>query len=65
MIKDNVTPHLVVALDWEHVWEDLTDDDRAKSSRAMEVYAAMVDRMDWNIGHVISYLKETGEYVTP
>jgi arylsulfatase A-like enzyme len=62
MIKDNVTPHLVVALDWEHVWEDLTDDDRAKSSRAMEVYAAMVDRMDWNIGHVISYLKETGEY---
>ena len=27
----------------------------------MEVYAAMVDRMDWNIGRVIDYLAETGE----
>src|ERR1700751_1248626 len=27
----------------------------------MEVYAAMVDRMDWNIGRVIDYLTETGE----
>jgi arylsulfatase len=27
----------------------------------MEVYATMVDRMDWNIGRVIDYLAETGE----
>jgi arylsulfatase A-like enzyme len=27
----------------------------------MEVYAGMVDRMDWNIGRVIDYLTETGE----
>jgi arylsulfatase len=27
----------------------------------MEVYAAMVDRMDWNIGRVIDYLADTGE----
>jgi arylsulfatase A-like enzyme len=27
----------------------------------MEVFAAMVDRMDWNIGRVISYLEEAGE----
>src|SRR5581483_6607142 len=27
----------------------------------MEVYAAMVERMDWNIGRVIDYLTETGE----
>ena len=27
----------------------------------MEVYAAMVDRMDHNIGRVIDYLTETGE----
>jgi arylsulfatase A-like enzyme len=62
MIKEDVTPHPVVALDWEHVWEDLSEDDRVKSSRAMEVYAAMVDRMDMNIGRVVSHLKETGEY---
>ncbi|KAH8807309.1 alkaline-phosphatase-like protein [Xylogone sp. PMI_703] len=62
MIKEDVSPHPVVALDWERSWEDLDDDDRVKSCRAMEVYAAMVDRMDWNIGRVISHLKETGEY---
>jgi arylsulfatase len=28
----------------------------------MEVYAGMVDRMDWNIGRIVEYLKETGEY---
>jgi arylsulfatase len=28
----------------------------------MEVYAGMVDRMDWNIGRVVSYLKSTGEF---
>jgi arylsulfatase len=27
----------------------------------MEVYAAMVDRMDWNIGRVVDHLAETGE----
>src|ERR1700759_2489280 len=27
----------------------------------MEVYAAMVDRMDWNIGRVIDYLADSGE----
>ena len=40
----------------------MSDDVREKSARAMEVYAAMVDRMDWNIGKVIEYLKSTGEY---
>lgn len=28
----------------------------------MEVYAAMVERMDWNVGKVVEYLRETGEY---
>ena len=39
----------------------MTADERARSARTMEVYAAMVDRMDWNIGRVIDYLAETGE----
>ena len=42
-------------------WADMTADERALSARSMEVYAAMVDRMDWNIGRVIDYLTETGE----
>lgn len=42
-------------------WADLTADERAISSRKMEIYAAMVDRLDRNVGRVIDYLDETGE----
>jgi arylsulfatase A-like enzyme len=52
--------HPVVA-DGAPEWADMTDDERARSARSMEVYAAMVDRMDWNIGRVIDYLADTGE----
>ncbi|ECE6726614.1 arylsulfatase, partial [Salmonella enterica subsp. enterica] len=38
-----------------------TDEARQKSARIMEVYAAMVDRMDQNIGRVIEHLQNTGE----
>ena len=43
-------------------WEELPQDTRQKSARAMEVYSGMVDRMDWNIARVVSYLKQLGEY---
>lgn len=43
-------------------WDQLDDETRTASARAMEVYAGMVDRMDWNIGRVIEYLKERNEY---
>jgi arylsulfatase A-like enzyme len=39
----------------------MTAEQRASSARAMEIYAAMVDRMDHNIGRVVDYLTETGE----
>lgn len=55
-----VEPHPVVA-DGAPEWADMTDEERAVSARNMEVYAAMVDRMDWNIGRVIDYLDGTGE----
>src|SRR5271168_805537 len=42
----DVVPHPVVA-DSAPEWADMTSDERAFSARAMEVYAAMVDRMDW------------------
>jgi arylsulfatase A-like enzyme len=56
----DVTPHPVVAVGAPE-WADMTDEERALSARSMEVYAAMVERMDWNIGRVIEYLTETGE----
>jgi len=56
----DVNPHPVVA-DSEPEWSDMSADEQALSARSMEVYAAMVDRMDWNVGRVIDYLTETGE----
>ncbi|MGW8316713.1 MAG: arylsulfatase [Bacteroidales bacterium] len=41
-------------------WESLSPDRRKEEIRKMEVYAAMVDRMDQNIGRVIEALAETG-----
>lgn len=58
----DVEAHPVVA-DGAPEWDDMTDDERARSARSMEVYAGMVDRMDWNIGRVVDYLSETGELV--
>jgi arylsulfatase len=56
----DVAAHPVVA-DGAPEWADMTADQRALSARSMEVYAGMVDRMDWNIGRVIDYLGDTGE----
>ncbi|KAL3704783.1 hypothetical protein TMatcc_008455 [Talaromyces marneffei ATCC 18224] len=42
-------------------WTELSDEEKKKSSRAMEVYAAMVDLIDVNIGRVYDYLESTGE----
>lgn len=59
MCPPDVEPHPVVADDTPE-WADMTDEERAVSARTMEVYAAMVDRMDWNIGRVIDYLDNIG-----
>ncbi|MFI8137005.1 arylsulfatase AtsA [Pseudomonas aeruginosa] len=59
LVEADVEAHPVLALTRE--WEALEDEERAKSARAMEVYAAMVERMDWNIGRVVDYLRRQGE----
>ena len=43
-------------------WESLSDAEKAKSARSMEIYAAMVDDMDQNIARVIAYLKANDLY---
>jgi arylsulfatase A-like enzyme len=55
----DVIPHPIVGAAKE--WSELSAEERKISARTMEVYAAMVDAMDWNIGRVISYLRATGE----
>ncbi|MCF1709465.1 arylsulfatase [Tabrizicola sp. J26] len=43
-------------------WTDLTEAERKESARRMELYAAMVEHMDANIGRLIGYLKTAGIY---
>jgi arylsulfatase A-like enzyme len=43
-------------------WAKLSPTEKAEQVRLMEVYAAMVDRLDQNVGRVVEYLKRTGQY---
>ena len=42
-------------------WKSLSSEEKGKSARAMEVYAAMVERMDTEIGRVLRYLEASGQ----
>lgn len=42
-------------------WNELEDTVRRDEIRKMEVYAAMIDRMDQNIGRILEKLQETGK----
>ncbi|MEC8848834.1 MAG: arylsulfatase [Pseudomonadota bacterium] len=43
-------------------WDALSEAQRAVFARRMEVYAAMVEHLDAEIGRLIRYLKQTGQY---
>ena len=43
-------------------WKELSDDDRAIEARGMEVYAGMLNNMDYHLGRVVNFLKDIGEY---
>jgi len=60
LCAEDVEPHPVVA-DEVRAWAELSAEEKAKSSRAMEVFAAMVECIDSNVGRVVDYLEETGE----
>lgn len=42
-------------------WTSLTPEQKQRAARDMEIYAAMVDRLDQNVGRVIAELKRSGE----
>ncbi|MDI2127460.1 arylsulfatase [Yinghuangia seranimata] len=42
-------------------WDDVPEDARARYARYMEVYAAMVDNIDQNLGRLTAVLDELGE----
>lgn len=43
-------------------WSELSAEERRIEARKMEIYAGMVDRLDQEIGRLIAYLRETGQY---
>lgn len=43
-------------------WASLPDAEKREQARLMEIYAAMVDRLDQNVGRVIAHLKASGQY---
>lgn len=58
LIKPDTQPH---PFELAPYWNTLSAPEKALQSRRMEVYAAMVDQVDQNVGRVIAALKETGE----
>jgi arylsulfatase len=43
-------------------WDSLNAEEQALEARGMEVYAGMVNNMDYHYGRVIDFLKDIGEY---
>ena len=43
-------------------WHLLTPVQKKEESRKMELYAGMVDNLDYNIGRLLQHLKDIGEY---
>jgi len=43
-------------------WDELTPEQKRFETKKMEIYAAMVDNMDYNVGRLLDYLKKIDEY---
>jgi arylsulfatase len=61
LVAADVTPHVPMQGTLPS-WDQLTDEQKKREARSMEVYAAMVDNMDHHIGRLFDYLKESGQY---
>ena len=43
-------------------WNDLSNLDKKVESKKMELYAGMIENLDFNVGRIINYLKKIDEY---
>ncbi len=43
-------------------WDSLNPEQQRQEARKMELYAGMVDNLDYNIGRLLDYLKDIGEF---
>lgn len=58
LLDDGVEPYPLVG---GKDWDAMTEDERKFSAKTMEIYAAMVDNMDYNIGKVVDYVESKGQ----
>ncbi len=42
-------------------WDELTDDQKKIAARKMEIYAAMVENIDYHVGRLLEHLKKKGD----
>jgi arylsulfatase A-like enzyme len=61
LLPQEVEPNLPMAKGLPS-WEQLSDEQRQREARTMEVFAAMVGNMDHHIGQLLDYLKRIGQY---
>ncbi len=59
LVAPTTVPHPLVAVPR---WDALSPQEKQLASREMEIYAAMVDRLDKAVGRVVAALKATGEF---
>ena len=50
------------ASEWSSPGSQLSEDERALEARGMEVYAGMLEAMDYHYGRVVTFLQDIGEY---
>lgn len=62
LIAQNFNPAALLPAAASAHWQALSVEQRKFEARKMEVYAAMVDNLDHNIGRLLDYLKHTGQY---
>lgn len=62
LVPKDVKPHEVMTPFGNAEWAEMSDYERQCSARAMECFAGMVDNIDQNVGKVVEYLKQTGEF---
>jgi arylsulfatase len=60
LVKEDVRPY--PGIPTIPAWGDLSEDQKRAQARKMELYAAMVENLDFHLGRLIDHLREIGEY---
>lgn len=64
IVAANTTPNTPMAKGLPS-WGQLSDEQRQREARNMEIYAAMVSNMDYHIGRLLTYRRKTASWTTP